>query len=88
MGLKGKIFKCMSDISKDASYYKLYAQAKSTSVCGLPKGFFTSCSGFRIMATARFVEERYRSSVQSYDRFSPYTNWIRFEIFKLCKESY
>jgi len=38
MGLKGKILKFMSDISKDASYYKLYTQAKSTSACGLPKG--------------------------------------------------
>jgi len=25
---------------KDGSYYKLYTQAKSTSACGLPKGFF------------------------------------------------
>jgi len=41
MGLKGKIFKFMSDILKDWSYYnKLYTQAKSTSACGLPKGFF------------------------------------------------
>jgi len=40
MGLKGKIFKFMSDILKDESYYKLYTQAKSTSACGLPKGFF------------------------------------------------
>jgi len=40
MGLKGKIFKFMSDILKDGSYYKLYTQAKSTSACGLPKGFF------------------------------------------------
>jgi len=39
MGLKGKIFKFMSDILKDGSYYKLYTQAKSTSACGLPKGF-------------------------------------------------
>jgi len=38
--LKGKIFKFMSDILKDGSYYKLYTQAKSTSACGLPKGFF------------------------------------------------
>jgi len=30
----------MSDILKDGSYYKLYTQAKSTSACGLPKGFF------------------------------------------------
>jgi len=41
MGLKGKIFKFMSGILKDGSYYKLYTQAKSTSACGLPKGFFT-----------------------------------------------
>jgi len=40
MGLKGKIFKFMSEILKDGSYYKLYTQAKSTSACGLPKGFF------------------------------------------------
>jgi len=40
MGLKGKIFKFMSDFLKDGSYYKLYTQAKSTSACGLPKGFF------------------------------------------------
>jgi len=40
MGLKGKIFKFMSDILKDGSYYKLCTQAKSTSACGLPKGFF------------------------------------------------
>jgi len=41
MGLKGKIFKFMSDILKDGSYYnKLYTQTKSTSACGLPKGFF------------------------------------------------
>jgi len=40
MGMKGKIFKFMSDILKDGSYYKLYTQAKSTSACGLPKGFF------------------------------------------------
>jgi len=40
MGLKGKIFKFMSDILKDGSYYKLFTQAKSTSACGLPKGFF------------------------------------------------
>jgi len=40
MGLKGKILKFMSDILKDGSYYKLYTQAKSTSACGLPKGFF------------------------------------------------
>jgi len=40
MGLKGKIFKFMSDTLKDGSYYKLYTQAKSTSACGLPKGFF------------------------------------------------
>jgi len=40
MGLKGKIFKFMSDILKDGSYYKLYTQAKSTSACGLPNGFF------------------------------------------------
>jgi len=40
MGLKGKIFKFMTDILKDGSYYKLYIQAKSTSACGLPKGFF------------------------------------------------
>jgi len=39
MVLKGKIFKFMSDILKDGSYYKLYTQAKSTLVCGLPKGF-------------------------------------------------
>jgi len=39
--LKGKIFKFMSDILKDGSYYKLYTQAKSTSACGLPKGFFS-----------------------------------------------
>jgi len=39
MGLKGKIFKFMSDILKDGSYYKLYTQAKSTLACGLPKGF-------------------------------------------------
>jgi len=39
MGLKGKIFKFTSDILKDGSYYKLYTQAKSTSACGLPKGF-------------------------------------------------
>jgi len=32
----------MSDIFKDGSYYKLYTQAKSTSACGLPKGFFES----------------------------------------------
>jgi len=38
--LKGKIFKFMSDILKDGSYYKLCTQAKSTSACGLPKGFF------------------------------------------------
>jgi len=44
MGLKGKIFKFLSDILKDGSYYKLYTQAKSTSACGLPKGFF-SCGG-------------------------------------------
>jgi len=42
MGLKGKIFKFMSDILKDGSYDKLYTQAKSTSACGLPKGFFIS----------------------------------------------
>jgi len=41
MGLKGKIFKFMSDILKDGSYYKLCTQAKSTSACGLPKGFFS-----------------------------------------------
>jgi len=35
MGLKGKIFKFMSDILKDGSYYKLYTQAKSTSAFGL-----------------------------------------------------
>jgi len=40
MGLKGKILKFMRDISKDAYCYKLYTQAKSTSACGLPKGFF------------------------------------------------
>jgi len=40
MGLKGKIFKFMRDILKDGSYYKLYTQTKSTSACGLPKGFF------------------------------------------------
>jgi len=40
MGLKGKIFKFMSDFLKDGSYDKLYTQAKSTSACGLPKGFF------------------------------------------------
>jgi len=40
MGLKGKIFKFMSDTLKDGSYYKLYTQANSTSACGLPKGFF------------------------------------------------
>jgi len=40
MGLKGKIFKFMSDNLKDGSYYKLCTQAKSTSACGLPKGFF------------------------------------------------
>jgi len=39
--LKGKILKFTSDILKDGSYYKLYTQAKSTSACGLPKGFFT-----------------------------------------------
>jgi len=39
MGLKGKILKFMSDLLKDGSYYKLYTQAKSTSACGLPKGF-------------------------------------------------
>jgi len=39
MGLKGKILKFMSDILKDGSYHKLYTQAKSTSACGLPKGF-------------------------------------------------
>jgi len=44
MGLKGKIFKFMSDILKDGSYYKLYTQAKSTSACGLPKGFFVFLS--------------------------------------------
>jgi len=42
MGLKGKIFKLMSDILKDGSYYKLYTQAKSTLACGLPKGFFST----------------------------------------------
>jgi len=42
MGLKGKIFKFMSGILKDGSYYRLYTQAKSTSACGLPKGFFNS----------------------------------------------
>jgi len=31
----------MSDILKDGSYYKLYTQTKSTSACGLPKGFFS-----------------------------------------------
>jgi len=41
MGLKGKIFKFISDFLKDGSYYKLYTQAKSTSACGLPKGFFS-----------------------------------------------
>jgi len=41
MGLKGKIFKFMSDILKDGSYNKLYTQAKSTLACGLPKGFFS-----------------------------------------------
>jgi len=41
MGLKGKIFKFMSDTLKDGSYYKLYTQAKSTSACGLPKGFLS-----------------------------------------------
>jgi len=40
MGLKVKILEFMSDILKDGSYYKLYTQAKSTSACGLPKGFF------------------------------------------------
>jgi len=30
----------MSEILKDGSSYKLYTQAKSTSACGLPKGFF------------------------------------------------
>jgi len=40
MGLKGKNFKFMSDILKNGPYYKLYTQAKSTSACGLPKGFF------------------------------------------------
>jgi len=40
MGLMGKTFKFMGDILKDGSYYKLYTQAKSTSACGLPKGFF------------------------------------------------
>jgi len=40
MGLKEKIFKFMSDILKDGSYYKLFTQAKFTSACGLPKGFF------------------------------------------------
>jgi len=40
MGLKGKIFKFMSDILKDGSYHKFCTQAKSTSACGLPKGFF------------------------------------------------
>jgi len=40
MGLKGKIFKFMSDILKDGSHYKVYTQTKSTSACGLPKGFF------------------------------------------------
>jgi len=40
MGLKGKIFKFLSDILKDGCYYKLYTQVKSTSACGLPKGFF------------------------------------------------
>jgi len=40
MALKGKIFKFMSAILKDGSYYKLNTQAKSTSACGLPKGFF------------------------------------------------
>jgi len=43
MRLKGKIFKFMSDFLKDGSYYKLYTQAKSTSACGLPKGFFLRC---------------------------------------------
>jgi len=45
MGLKGKIFKFMGDILKDGSYYKLYTQAKSTSACGLPKGFFFMANG-------------------------------------------
>jgi len=40
MGLKGKILKFMSDISKDEYCYKLHTQAKSTSACGLPKGVF------------------------------------------------
>jgi len=43
-GLKGKILKFMSDILKDGSYYKLYTQAKSTSACGLPKGFLNERS--------------------------------------------
>jgi len=46
MGLKGKIFKFLSDILKDGSYHKLYTQAKSTSACGLPKGFFSIFSLF------------------------------------------
>jgi len=47
MGLKGKIFKFISDFLKDGSYYKLYTQANSTSACGLPKGFFIISSIFR-----------------------------------------
>jgi len=53
MGLKGKIFKFMSDTLKDGSYYKLYTQVKSTSACGLPKGFFKTKD-----ATLRNVEGR------------------------------
>jgi len=39
-GVEGKNIQFSSDILKDGSYYKLYTQAKSTSACGLPKGFF------------------------------------------------
>jgi len=54
MGLKGKIFKFLSDILNDGSYYKLYTQAKSTSACGLPKGFFLL---FNVMPMFLLLEE-------------------------------
>jgi len=43
------MFKFMSDILKDGSYYKLYTQAKSSSACGLPKGFFYVMSQFAVI---------------------------------------
>jgi len=65
MGLKGKIFKFMSDILNDGSYDKLYTQAKSTSACGLPKGFFNSyvLAGL-LMATYHFIVAFFYSYVR------------------------